>query len=271
MAQHPPPYLMENPDEILRLDIKTDPRSVREQAAWCGIRPGFRVLDAGCGPGTTTATLYEMIQPGGSILGLDYSPDRIRYARQKHSKAKGIQFYVHDLRQPLGEFGFFDFIWVRFVLEYNRAESADIAKNLTERLKPGGWLCLLDLDYNCLTHYPIPERLEQTISGIVRKLELSHNFDPFAGRKTYTYLHDMGFTDIQLELKAHHLIYGIANKIDQFNWLTKAKTILDKTHHDFSAFYPNNDAFIEDFRKLFSDPRRLTYTPLILCKGMKAK
>ena len=28
-------------------------------------------------------------------------------------------------------------------------------------LKPGAILCLIDLDYNCLTHFEMPERLEK--------------------------------------------------------------------------------------------------------------
>mgnify|MGYP001292049046 CR=1 FL=1 len=57
-------YLMENRDEIIRLEGKTDPGAFYRQAAWCGVRPGMRVLDAGCGPGLTTSFLREMVMPG---------------------------------------------------------------------------------------------------------------------------------------------------------------------------------------------------------------
>ncbi|RLA98007.1 MAG: hypothetical protein DRG37_07195, partial [Deltaproteobacteria bacterium] len=56
-------YLMESKDEARRLDIKTDPQELRQQAKWCGIRPGLRVLDVGCGPGRTTSILHSMLQP----------------------------------------------------------------------------------------------------------------------------------------------------------------------------------------------------------------
>jgi ubiquinone/menaquinone biosynthesis C-methylase UbiE len=61
-------YLMENSEESVRLEMKTDTETVRRQAEWCGIKPGMRVLDVGCGPGITTSILHEMIQPGGSII-----------------------------------------------------------------------------------------------------------------------------------------------------------------------------------------------------------
>ncbi len=64
-------YLMENVEESIRLEVKTDPETFRQQALWGGVRPGMRVLDAGCGPGKTTALLHEMVQPGGEVLGVD--------------------------------------------------------------------------------------------------------------------------------------------------------------------------------------------------------
>lgn len=39
-------YLMENLEENIRLEVKTDPVAVRKQALWCGLKPGLRVLNA---------------------------------------------------------------------------------------------------------------------------------------------------------------------------------------------------------------------------------
>lgn len=74
-------YLMENPQEALRLDVKTDPDAVRRQAALCGIGPGVRVLDGGCGSGKTTSVIHEIVQPGGSAVGIDFAGDRIHPRR----------------------------------------------------------------------------------------------------------------------------------------------------------------------------------------------
>ena len=42
-----PCYLMESPEEAVRLEMKTEPGAVRKQAQWCGVKPGLRVLDVG--------------------------------------------------------------------------------------------------------------------------------------------------------------------------------------------------------------------------------
>ena len=262
-------YLMESTEETFRLEIKTDPESVRQQALWCGAKPGMRVLDVGCGPGKTTSILYEMVQPGGSAVGIDLSLDRISHAKNHYGRQSGIDFTVCNLKEPLISIGQFDLIWVRFVLEYFREESYDIVRNLSEALKPGGYLCLLDLDYNCLSHHELPPMIQDLLPKLMKRLEEECNFDAYAGRKLYSYLFDHGFNNIQVNLMAHHLFFGSIKETDFFNWMKKIEIIV-KRFEDLFTDYPGGcEAFIDDFKKFLIDPRRFTYTPLILCKGMK--
>ena len=263
-------YLMENHEEAFRLDIKTNPDAVLQEAHWCGITPGMRVLDAGCGPGKVTSILKEKIGPDGFILGVDYSLERIRYAENHYgSGRRNIDFRVHDLRNPLADAGLFDLVWVRFVLEYNRSESLKIIENLSDCLKPGGHLCLLDLDYNCLSHWEMPPEMERILQQIVAMVEKVKNFDPYAGRKLYSYLYDLGYEDIRMDMKAHHLIYGNVKAPDLFNWTKKLEMASRKASKAFDTYPGGHKKFFTDFIEFFNDPRRFTYTPLLLCKGVK--
>ena len=45
------------------------------------LRPGMRVLDAGCGPGTITLGLADAVAPGGSVVGVDAEPSQVELAR----------------------------------------------------------------------------------------------------------------------------------------------------------------------------------------------
>ena len=114
MRQHQ--YLMESEGESIRLDLKTDRRSLRKQARWAGVRAGMRGgrfrLRAG-----QDQLLPESAGPagGGSVLGIDISPARIGYA-QEHYHAPGIDYVCGDLKKSLEPYGVFDFIWVRFLL-----------------------------------------------------------------------------------------------------------------------------------------------------------
>ena len=262
-------YLMDNPEEEIRLEVKTNPEEVKKQARWCGLKPGMRVLDAGCGPGLVTSILYDMIQPGGKIVGLDYSGERIKYAIQHYGNKPGIDFRVYDLRHPIENLEPFDLIWVRFVLEYNRKESFDIVKNLAGCLKQGGYLCLLDLDYNCLNHYELPAKMEETLFKLAKKMEQVYNFDPYSGRKLYSFLYDMGYENIRVDIVPHHLIYGNVKEADVFNWLKKAEMAAVKAKDIFESYPGGYKAFFSNFIEFFNDPRRFTYTSLLLCIGSK--
>jgi len=264
-----PNYLMENDEEAYRLDIKTDPEAVRKQAVWAGLKPGMSVADLGCGSGKTTSVLNEIVLPGGRATGLDFSGNRIDFARRNYGD-KGIEFKQLDIREPLEGLDRFDFVWVRFVLEYYLRDSFDIVRNITASLKPGGILCLVDLDHNCLSHYGLSPRLESTVARAMEFLMENVDFDPYAGRKLYSYLYDLGFEDVDVKLEAHHLIFGALRDSDAFNWLKKVELLGTKMKFVFDEYEGGHEEFIREFKEFFRSPRRFTYTPLIICRGRKA-
>ncbi len=260
-------YLMENEREAIRLDAKTDLERVREQALWAGVEPGMRIADIGCGIGKTTFMLNELVQPGGKTVGVDFSDSRIGLAREMYPSPT-ISYEVRDVRGDLRTLGKFDFIWVRFFLEYFRGESFDIVKNLTGILKKGGILCLIDLDCNCMNFHGASPKLELTLARVMEALQERGNFDPFIGRKLYSYLYDLGYGNIRVDVSSHHVTYGELSDADALNWLTKVETIASKGYVDLSEF-GGVSGFIKEFRKFLDDPRRFIYSPLVMCGGVK--
>lgn len=262
-------YLMENDEEEKRLEIKTDPDAVKEQALWFGIGSGARVLDVGCGPGKTSSILYNLVQPDGEVVGVDIAQNRIDHACSFYGGKKGIDFQVRDVRQPMKDLGQFDFIWVRFLLEYYLDGALEIIKNVNANLKPGGCMCLLDLDYNCLSHWQMPPAMENIITHFMLYAQNHYNFDLYAGRKLYAYLYDLGFENISVNIMPHNLIYGELQTSDEFNWMKKVEVGISKAPDVLKDYPGGSKKFIVDFKKFFRDPRRFTYSPLILCKGRK--
>ncbi|MEW6455457.1 MAG: methyltransferase domain-containing protein [Acidobacteriota bacterium] len=261
-------YLMESEEEAFRLDIKTDSEAVEKQALWAGIKPGMRVADICCGSGKTTFTLHKLVQPRGRAVGVDFSEKRIEYAK-KHYGLKGIEFIRIDIRKPLKDLGMFDFIWVRFVLEYHLSESFHIVKNISNIVKPDGILCLIDLDYNCLTHFGLSKKLEKTLTDAIKNLEKKADFDPYAGRKLYSYLYNLGYQDIDVDVRAHNLIFGKLKERDAFNWMKKIEVISKKINFQPGKFKGGFEEFLEEFKRYFYNPGRFTYTPIICCRGRK--
>ena len=261
-------YLMESDDEAVRLDVKTDPAAVERQALWAGIEPGMRVADLGCGAGITTFHLNGLIQPGGQTVGVDIAEQRIAYARSNYA-GRGIEYRVGDIREPLNDIGDFDFIWVRFVLEYYLDDSFEIVKNITQNLKPGGILCLIDLDCNCLRNYGLSKRLENAMVEIMRNLETRFNFDPYVRNKLYSYLFDLGFKEIEASVTPHNLIYGDLREDQLYNWTKKVEIAARNSGCRFDDYSGGYEEFFDEFKEYFSSKRRFSYTPLIACRGRK--
>ena len=164
----PNQYIMESDEESLRLDIKIDSKTIKQQALWAGLKPGMRVADIGCGPGHIASILDELVQPGGVVVGVDNSSERLEYAKH-HYGSERITYHHKDILNPLDELGKFDFVWCRFVLEYFLSKSFDIVSNISNILKPGGTICLIDLDQNPVIFFGMPSRLERTFQQILKE------------------------------------------------------------------------------------------------------
>ena len=261
-------YIMEDAQEIERLERKTDPEVVLKQAHWAGLTSGMRVADIGCGPGLTSSILLDAVQPGGEVLGIDFSAERIKHAQHQYQQ-KGLLFQQEDFFDDLTSLGTFDFVWARFILEFHRSRATELVANLSRLVRPGGILCLVDLDYNCLSHAGLPERVNETIQDIVTGLEANADFDPYAGRHLYGHLFDLGYQDIRLDMTSHHLIYGELDETERYNWERKVLVAARRSGCDFARYQGDFNAFAREFTTSFKDPRRFTYTPLISCCGRK--
>lgn len=262
-------YLMENNDEIKRLEKKTDFEALKEQALWAGLKEGMRVADIGCGSGITSSFLKELTGPGGSVVGVDFSGERLEHARKTYG-TEGLEFINKNIYHSLDDLGQFDFIWVRFFLEYHNKEQYQIVRSLTERLNPGGILCLIDLDHNSLNHYGLSPRLEKALFESMRALEEHSDFDPYAGRRLYSHMYNLGLQDIDVKVGTHHLIFGEISQRDSFNWLKKIAIGLGNSQYDFPDYDGGFEEFARECRDFIANPGRFTYTPLICCRGVAA-
>jgi ubiquinone/menaquinone biosynthesis C-methylase UbiE len=257
-------YLMENDDESFRLEIKIDENRIKRHALWAGIKPGMRVADLGCGSGKITSILHELVQPGGSVVGVDNSDERLEYAREKFGR-NGIKYMTGNLHEPFDQPEGFDFVWVRFVLEYSLANSLAMVRNLN----PEGILCLIDLDHNPLNYYGACERLERTFSRIMKMLEEKFDFDPYTGRKLYSYLFDLGYRDIDVCVENHRVTFGTVDPVEVYNIMKKIEVVPRRISFAFDEYPGGYQEFYSEAEEFFANPRRFSYTPLILCRGKR--
>jgi SAM-dependent methyltransferase len=107
------------------------------------LAPGTRVLDVGCGAGTSTLAIMARIAPGGTVIGVDVSRPLIARARERVSKrapelAVTAEFAVADAATYRAEVPF-DALFSRFgVMFFDQPARA--FENLRATLAPGGHL-----------------------------------------------------------------------------------------------------------------------------------
>ena len=100
-------------------------------------------------------------------------------------------------------------------------------------------------------------------------LEERGNFDPYVGRKFYSFLYDLGYTDIDVNITTHHLIFGVLSEAIERNWMFKVEVAAKNSGYSFKEFSGGFEEFKKDFLMFFRNPRRFTYTPIILARGCK--
>ncbi len=271
-----PFYLMESEAESERLLVKSDHKKTAQQLVATGIlslKKDAHLVDAGCGPGHVAEVMGDTLQNRfvpPKITLLDCSEKRLSEAQSRlgGDKNTDYRFIPCDLsRVPLPSQSV-DYLFCRFVFEY-LADPQPVFDELVRLVKPGGKLVIGDLDYNCMTHYPLDPELEEQLSSVARVLEENHLLDPYAGRKLYSFFYRARLDDIKVHFYAHHLFYGPLSEADEFNWLAKIDQLIEHKRNGTLRIDFNLAGFKEKFLGFLRSPGRFSYTPLILVEGRR--
>ncbi|MBX3001774.1 MAG: methyltransferase domain-containing protein [Caldilineaceae bacterium] len=159
------------------------------------LRPGMRLLDCGCGPGSITVGLAALVAPG-EVIGIDANADLIATAQNAAQEAglANASFQTGDVYRLPFDDNSFDVIWVHALLEH----LADPPAALTEMyrvLKPGGIIGVRELDLDIRIVGPETPALNQVFDLWIR-LTRENGGDTQIGKKLPSLLHAAGFQDI---------------------------------------------------------------------------
>ncbi|MYE47554.1 MAG: class I SAM-dependent methyltransferase [Chloroflexi bacterium] len=161
------------------------------------LRPGLRVLDFGCGPGTISVGLANAVAPG-ELYGVDMEESQIELARSVAlaSGQDNVIFRVGDVADLQFEDGFFDVAHCHNVLMHI-PDTAAVLAEVKRVLKPGGIIgCREMICGSCFT-YPDFGVIRQAWD-MFEDLLAADDGHPQMGRELKTHFHEAGFTNVHM-------------------------------------------------------------------------
>ena len=169
------------------------------------LRPGMSLLDCGCGPGSITIDLAEVVSPG-QVIGVDVDVGQIELA-QKLAAERGIpnvRFETGDIYELSFPDDSFDAVFAHGVLEHLRQPGQALTE-VRRVLKPGGIVGVRSVDLDGLLLATPASLLAQTVDLMVR-LHKHNGGNQYFGKHLRASLREAGFTGV--EASASYESYG---------------------------------------------------------------
>ncbi len=159
-----------------------------------GIKPGWRCLDLGCGPGGITGLLGDRVGSTGKVVGFDADPVYLEHARTAARGYANIEFIQGDAyRTGLPE-GSFDFVHVRF-LASTAGEPEALLQEAIRLTRVGGVVAFQEPDISTLKCYP-PHPAWDRLKDAIEQLFISVGADVRLAQRLFQIFRSAGVEDV---------------------------------------------------------------------------
>ncbi|MDL5204735.1 methyltransferase domain-containing protein [Streptomyces sp. ALI-76-A] len=172
-------------------------RTAANSAAYLlgSLTPRMRILDIGCGPGTITADLAELV-PEGHVTGVDHAPGILERARATAAgrRLTNVDLAVADVHALDFPDDTFDVVHAHQVLQHV-GDPVRALREMRRVTAPGGLVAVRDADYAAMTWYPGSPGMDDWLD-LYRRVARANGGEPDAGRRLKAWALRAGLTDV---------------------------------------------------------------------------
>lgn len=119
-----------------------------------GLAPGMRCIDLGYGGGEVALEIARLVDPGGSVIGVDMDEIKLSLARREAvGRGQGsVEFRLLDVGD-WDEPGGYDVVYCRFLLQH-LSQPVGLLRRMWAGVRPGGVLIIEDADFDGRCSHP---------------------------------------------------------------------------------------------------------------------
>lgn len=254
---------------------------------------GAKVLDIGCGPGTITCGVAEVVKPG-EVVGIDIDPESIEKAEELAAKGglRNISFRLMDTHTLDFPEQTFDIVFSHTAL-HEFIDPVGALKEQKRVTKTNGWVIAAGVrDWGLVPRYPPTPTWDRLYESWVQYYDFRchlpdsemrrtlPNGHPQAARRCPEWFANAGLSDLSIALKTYRLLYRGADDMkpnpidllpyagdDEFGWYAS----FDETYDAMVA-----DGFIdpqmlnqanEEAKAWYQDPRAFHFWTMVFAAG----
>jgi arsenite methyltransferase len=153
--------------EAMRPEYEASIRSI-------GIKPGWRVLDAGCGSGSFLHSLADLVGSNGDISALDLAPENIEAVETLVNSGQlvcSVEAKIGGVTSLPYEDNSFDAVWCANVTQYlTDPELETMLIEFRRVVRPGGIVAVKDFDLTVHQFIPIDPTAVWTLYTTLRPI-----------------------------------------------------------------------------------------------------
>ncbi len=174
-------------------------RTAQNSAAYLlpHLRDGQRLLDVGCGPGTITADLAELVG-SGEVVAIEREQAVVDEAAAVAAERglSNVTAELGDVYQLAYDDDSFDVVHAHQVLQH-LSDPVAALREMRRVTKPGGVVAARDADYAGMYWYPADPRLDHWME-IYSSVARSNQAEPDAGRHMLAWANQIGFSSVTI-------------------------------------------------------------------------